>query len=62
LTLDRYYPTLGCIVVCGVGWESYGYSGCSVLALTGVFKFLFHKKNVSFDLVVAFDALACLFD
>jgi hypothetical protein len=31
---------LGSIAVCGVGRESYGFGRCSVLAITGVFKFL----------------------
>jgi hypothetical protein len=31
---------LGCIAVCGVDRESYGSDRCSVLVLTGLFKFL----------------------
>ena len=35
-----YKSILGFYAVCVVGWGSYGSGRCSVLALTGVYKFL----------------------
>jgi hypothetical protein len=32
-----------------VGWESYGFYRCSVLVITGVFKFLLPQKNAEDD-------------
>jgi hypothetical protein len=37
---DIIIVQLGCIAVCNVGWESYGFDRCSVLVITGVLKFL----------------------
>jgi hypothetical protein len=37
-----YFYYLGCITACCVGWESYDYSRCSVLAIIGIFKFQFY--------------------
>jgi hypothetical protein len=34
-----YFYYLGCITERGVGWELYGYDRCSVLVITGIFKF-----------------------
>jgi hypothetical protein len=42
----RSYSFLGCIAVCGVNRESYGSDRCSVLVLTGVFKFLLLSLSV----------------
>ena len=36
----NYTTILGCNAVCVVVWEPYGSGRCSVLALTGVFRFL----------------------
>ena len=41
----NFLSILGCISVWGVGWELYGHCRCSVLAITGVYKFLFPKKK-----------------
>jgi hypothetical protein len=40
--MKNYYFYLGCITARGVGWESYGYDRCSVLVITGIFKFQFY--------------------
>ena len=37
-------PFLGCMSVWGVVWVSYGSSGCSVLVITGVIKFLLQSS------------------
>jgi hypothetical protein len=39
-----YFYYLGCITAHGVGWELYGSSRCSVLAIIGIFKFQFYIK------------------
>jgi hypothetical protein len=59
--LDNFTLFLGCLAVYAVDRESYGSDRCSVLVLTGVFKFLLLSHSPLFPLYYLIPATVLFF-